>query len=840
MDSKVRCSPSGGRRDHLPVFSQGSGLARKLLHIYSCCARITASLLVCVTTLAFAPIAHAQDSAGPEGKLVREIRVNVRVPSSAPPGFRVSQKDRRAVFNALRASMKTRKGEPYSAEILDKDVKRIAGRGRFWINAKVVPAADGVVLEIDVTLRPVVEKVAFVDKQGKKMGASDELLLEIITEEGKYFSRYFLLHDSGIIDEYYRSRGYPFASTKGRAEFSAEGVEIKFTVDRGPYVVIRSISFRNNKFFNDKKLYARLKTHATVQNFWRSLFIVPDAKYIRKDVEEGIETLLRAYRDEGYLDARVWLESVRFSRDKREVFITIAVEEGERYLIESIEIDGNKAFSTETLTKKLAAAPGSPYRQETLDKDTESISEVYEENAYIYFRVEPRISYGLDGSKVKLTYKIFEGPQIYLEKLKIEGNYRTRDRVIRREISIHPGEKLDTREWRKSLQRLVNLQFFEGLQTTLEDTDDPARKTIVAQVAERKTGQMNFGFSYSTALGLQGFFQLSQKNFDFTDLPKSFEDFFSGRAFAGDGKYLAFTLQPGRSHSNYGVTYRDPHLSDSDTRLSVNLHYQDHEYVRWDERREGINIGLGRSLSRRFVVDLLYRFEVNTLTNISPSSPIDVFMSAGTKNLSAIRPVLKYSTVDLDIHLTRYAGHYVQVSYEYAGGFMGGEVDFSAASASVGVYKKLFEDSEGYKHVISLDLSGDWKEPHHNTVIIPWYERFFLGGSGTLRGFEYRGAGPKEGRDFIGGNVRATASLEYSMPLPISKEYFRGVLFVDSGNLAPDVNSFLLRDFRLSAGFGLRIRAGNMFVFVMDFGYPLIRFKGDERRTFHFSFGTEF
>ena len=233
MDSKVRYSPSSGRRDRLPVFSQGKSLAIKLSYASSCCARISASLLVCITVLFFALDAHAQDPAGPEGKLIREIRVNVKVPSSAPPGFQVTPKDRRAVFNALRASMKTRKGEPYSAETLDRDIKRVVSRGRFWINAKVVPVTDGVAVEMNVTLRPLVEKVSFVDKQNKKMGASEELLLEVITEEGKYFSRYFLLHDSGAIDEYYRSRGYLFVITRGEAEFSAEGVAVKFRVQEG-------------------------------------------------------------------------------------------------------------------------------------------------------------------------------------------------------------------------------------------------------------------------------------------------------------------------------------------------------------------------------------------------------------------------------------------------------------------------------------------------------------------------------------------------------------------------------------------------------------------------------
>jgi outer membrane protein insertion porin family len=755
-----------------------------------------------------------------------------------PDSVRVTEEDRAAASSALRAGMKSRKGKPYSSRILDGDIKRIHKRGKYWLNVRVVPVPDGVRLELDLILRPVVKKIRFVDAKGKRVGAPDDLLLEIITGEGKHFSQYLLLHDAGAIEDHYRTRSYPFVEVEGEAQYAAGGVTVRFVIRRGPYVVVRSIEFTGSRFFTPKQLYGKMQTR--VQTFMRDTFLGPDAKYIRATIEEDVKILLAAYRDEGFLDASVELRPVRFNKERGGAFITIAVEEGERYYVESVSVKGNSAFSTDLLAGKLTTRPGDPYRQELVEKDVDAISEVYERNAYIYRRVEPRITYGLKGNKVKLTYDIFEGPQIFLGKLKIQGNPTTRDRVIRRQISVFPGEKFDVRQWHKSIQRIVNLQFFQDLRTAVEETDEPGRKDLVIELMERKTGQMQFGFSYSTGLGLQGLFSLTQPNFDYSDLPKSFKDFFSGNAFRGNGTVLSLKFQPGRTHTDYSVSYIDPYFADTDTRLSLGLMYSDSKYLRWDQRKEGFRVGLGRNLSRKLSLDLFFRLEANTLNNISPSSPIDVFLSEGTKNLSALKPVISFDTSDKDIHGTKYAGCFAHASYEYAGGFMGGEVDFSSASAGFGAYKKVYEDKGGYKHVLSLELSADWKEPHHNTHIIPWYERYKLGGPGTLRGFEWWGAGPKEGRDFIGGNVRATASLEYSMPLPVSKQYMRAVFFVDAGNLARDVDSFLLREFRLSTGFGLRIRAGNSFVFVMDFGYPLIRFKGDQRRTFHFSFGTEF
>ena len=787
---------------------------------------------------------EAQDMSPAEGKIIREIVVEIKPSSSTPKGFEVTEKMRQNVCEALRARMRTRVGQPYNARTMDSDIKRLIARGRFWLGIDVTLVPDGIKLILHVTLRPVVKKVVFRGKGGDTMGIPEDLSLEMLTEKGKHFGRYFLLHDREAIQRYYRKNGYPFASVRSEVKYSEDGVKVMFVVDKGAFAVIRTIIFEGNEFFTDAQLYSFFKQHASVQTLWRELpffdWLIIDARFDADKVKDGVKEILNAYRGKGFLDAGVTLEHVKFNKEKTDAEVAISVEEGTRYRIRNVAIKGNHVFPNDKLAKKLTLKPGLPYEKEALEKDIDAIAEVYERGAYIYSRVVPDITYDLEGDQVDLTFNIYEGPQIHLDKIRIEGNNRTRDRVIRRQLTVYPGEKFDTRELRESFQRLLNLRYFQALEPLVEDTEDPNRKILLLKVAERKTGQMRFGFSYSTALGLQGVFSVVQPNFDYADLPKSLNDFFSGNAFAGDGTSLSITMQPGKQHSQYGVVYKNPYFMDSNTRFSIGFEYSDSKYTRWDQRKEGFHIGLGRNITRSLSVDLLYRLDINTLTNISPSSPIDVFLSEGTKNLSALKPVITYNKSRLDIHATRYKGYSVQASYEYGGGFMGGEVDFSAASLSLAGYQKIFEDSEGFKHVLSLELSGNWKEPHHNTDIIPWYERFFLGGPGTLRGFEWWGAGPKEGRDFIGGTVRAVASIEYSIPLPIGKEYFRGVLFCDAGNLTGSVDEFLLKEFRTAVGFGLRLRVGNSFVFVMDFGYPVKRFKGDERRTFHFSFGTEF
>ncbi len=810
----------------------------KLQHTCRLVSRSSFPLAVLLIAVLVPCLSSAQENEPLEGKLVRDIQIDIKLDSSMPPGTKITKEDRHAVARVLRAKMKTRVGNPYSADTLDKDIKRIIAEGRFWLRAKVLTSRDGATINLTAILRPVVKKIEFVDRKGERLKIPSNLQTDLISKADRYFSRHFLLHDRRAIEKHYRTEGYPFVRVESKAHYTALGVKVEFQVDLGTYVVLRCIEFEGNRFFTGQELYKKMQT--PVQNWGRRwIFFIRDAKYNRESLEEDVRTILQVYQNEGFLDADVRLKSVKVSRKRHFAVARIAINEGPRYHVSEVNIKGNNVFGNKELVKKVKLKPGSPYRRELIDKDMDAISELYDQNGYLH-SVKHEIAYGLRGTDVRLTYIVGEGPQIFIGKIRIEGNDRTRDNVIRRELSVHPGQKFSRREWRQSLQRVLNLQFFDSLELLDDSTDNPSVRDFTLKLNERKTGRLGFGFSYSTAVGLQGLFSLSQRNWDFTDLPKSLGDFVSGNAFVGGGTSLSLSFQPGKVDTRYSIDYRDPHFMDSDTRLSVGLQFIDSEYTRWDKRSEGIHLGLGRSFGRNISLDMIYRIEANTLTNISPSSPIDVFLSEGTRNLSAIKPVFSFSNVNTDIHTTRYTGCYAKVSYEYAGGFMGGEVDFSAASVALGGYKKVYEDKDGYKHVLSLELVGRWKEPHHNTRIIPWYERYFLGGPGSLRGFEWQSVGPKEGRDFIGGNVLMTANLEYSIPLFISKDLLRAAFFVDVGNLTEDVDSFKLADFRMSAGVSFRLRAGNMFVFNMDFGYPVKRFKGDERRTFHLTFGTEF
>ena len=210
----------------------------------ACSSRRSIAFVTVILLILFgAGRALAQDISKHENKTIRAIKQDIKPSSSLPAGTQVSKKQRHEVLQILRANMKSRIGAPYSSDILNKDIKRIVAKGQFWMKVEVVPVPDGVEIKLDITLRPIVKKVLFTDHKGRKIKPPHELLLEIITKNEAYFSKYFITRDQRIVEEHYRDQGYPLVRVRGEAKYTDEGVTVTFQVWKGLYVIMRVINF---------------------------------------------------------------------------------------------------------------------------------------------------------------------------------------------------------------------------------------------------------------------------------------------------------------------------------------------------------------------------------------------------------------------------------------------------------------------------------------------------------------------------------------------------------------------------------------------------------------------
>jgi outer membrane protein insertion porin family len=793
---------------------------------------ITLLLLAALLAASIAPDAFAQDvPLSPAGRRITAVDVEIEKGDYRETDEKLFLERTRALRQKVFANIKTEANKPFSETLLNEDIRRLTALGQFQVDVRLDESEAGIRVVFIISPRFRIKEIVLKLENDTSPSSIEELSSAITSSTGEYFSKYIADYDCEYLAAKYAQKGYPFARARHKTETEKDSLKLIFVIDPGPYVRINDVLFSGNGFFSAKELYSKMETRR--YTFWRNIF--GDPSYNAKRLEEDLQTIRNSYRDAGYLDAKVFLKEVLF--DFKEDMATPIVEiiEGAKYTVSSITLSGVTLLPQEQILEKLSLKKGKPLLLENVRKDAQTIRDLYTSCAYIFTTVEPLLAYEATGSEVHVKYQINESRKIYVEKITIRGNDRTKEKVIRRELSIYPGQEFNAAEIQKSRDRLVNLQYFSSIEIEAAPGSTQDKCDLNITVKERKTGQLRFGFTVSSALGPQGLFAVTQPNFDLFAPPESLEDLATGNAFAGAGTYLSLEFMPGRETSGYRTFYRDPHILDSDYRFTLGLNYNDSRYDRWREQKESVLLGLGRNLTRDLVLDVFYRIQETVLSDFSPYSPIDAFEWEGASTLSALRTVLSYNKVQIDNFGTRYKGYNLQGTYEYAGGFLGADVDLSSASLSASLYKPIMETRSGHKHVLSLEASAAWMEPHHNTTNVPIYERLFAGGPGTIRGFEWRGIGPHEYSSPLGGTVRAYANLEYSLPLPIQEDSFRGVLFLDTANLSSDVHSFRMEEFRLSTGFGFRIKAMEFFVIALDFGFPLAWQPEDIKRTFHFT-----
>jgi len=326
-----------------------------------------------------------------------------------------------------------------------------------------------------------------------------------------------------------------------------------------------------------------------------------------------------------------------------------------------------------------------------------------------------------------------------------------------------------------------------------------------------------------------GNISLIQRNFDLTDWPKSSQEFWRGESFRGAGQLFQIVLEPGTELQRYRIDFREPHIADSDYSLSTSLFYFERERDSYDEQRVGGTIGFGKELRENLEGFLNLRLENINISDVDAGVPKDVLDVKGSSGLTSVEVGLVKDTTDSLLFPTE--GYRVSGSVEQAGA-LGGDYTFTKFNVDGRRYWTVTRDVLDRRSVLALRgrtgfIGGD----------APIFERFYAGGQGSIRGFEFRGVGPKKNDTFIGGDFLALASAEYSFP--IFEKNLSGVLFLDTGTVEPNLS---LSTWRASVGFGVRFTVPffGPVPFTLDFGFPISKEGDDETQIFSFSIGTAF
>jgi outer membrane protein insertion porin family len=687
---------------------------------------------------------------------------------------------------------------------------------------------------------------------------------------------------------------------RGLEEDAGAIPDVIFEIREGPQVHVADIVVRGNRTLPDRGFWFwrdGLKKLSNVELSGPGLFDWYGSKFHRDALEADLLAMRETYRDLGFMDAVVELEQLEFSPDRSRVTIHVVVDEGEPYRVRSLSIRAVRrevdpkdrtafiehpvdlVYPEAELLALCTLVPGKRYERVKQAQDQAALRKHYGRDGYIahpslgregWQFLEPELVYDHATREVAVTYELAQGEQRSIREVLFEGGLHTRDRVLRREVDVMPGEKADIEEISRSLGRIYSTSFFSDEFAPLEHRDPTFRFVPVEgqpnwvdlyySVEEGRVVNLQLQGGVDSNNGLFGRILLEMRNFDAAALPSSLwsmpGEIYSKEAFHGAGQRLTLELSPGTLVNSYLVRFVEPDLFGTHfdrTQLDLSLSRRLRRYRFYDEERDDRRIRLGRDFGRNWTAWVGYTNQDLNVSDIEADLgsfdgftqpdelPLAGSLFAMEGDSDLIGGLFDVNHRKVDRTLNPSEGLLLRWSNGVYGGPFGGDWDFVKSNLDLDLFVPIGDDEEAVRPGIHVALGLGVADPFSGTEDVPYTERFFLGGSHTLRGFAFRGVGPNKGGEPLGGESRFSATLEYKVPLHSvaqpgtykQVEVFHGKLFLDAGILDPDPWRLDLGELRAAVGFGLGM--SHPIPITLDFGFPIESGDGDRRETFSFS-----
>lgn len=720
--------------------------------------------------------------------------------------------------------IQSKPGQEYSDAVAQDDISRLAAsRMCRPLTVKTEPTGDGRVNVIFVVreFRKVVREVVF--KHAKHTDVK-ELQKMTRVQRGMPLDKGLNQLACYEIQEHLKQQGFYFANVSLEEGFDDSHDRVVFNITEGPKVRVRHVEFTGqNELATSARLRTQIETSRSFLQTWGGTF---NPRMVDADVFK----LEEYYKSNGYHKVKVSRE-LQFSDDFQYVDVVFHIHEGERFRVHDWGVTGSKFFPSEQLSSIPMIKRGEYYSKLTGEKDTRNLMDYVGWRGY-QADVKEIVTEVPDApGLVRVQYVMEDKPLAYVGEVIIVGNTVTQDRVIRRMLQgLQPGQLLHYPELRDAERNLARLNIFEmnpelGVRPTVQDLPGPGPfKDILVKVQETRTGSLMLGAGINSSNGLVGSIVLNERNFDLFRFPTSMADIWEGRAFRGAGQELRIEAVPGTVVQRYSITVREPFLFDRPYSLTGSAYYRDRIFDEYTEGRIGGRLVLGHQFTREWGGSIGLRLEDVSVSNIPFGAPDDYTNAYGHSTIIAPSVTVAYDTRDSFLRPTE--GGRAEFSYEH----VFGSNNFPIFSLEGSRYFTTWQRPDGSgKHVVALRSVASWAG--NDT---PVYERFFGGGFMSLRGFEFRGVGPQVNGFMVGGQFQWINTVEYQIPLRANDNlYF--VAFIDSGTVESKAG---INDYRVAAGFGLRITVPMMgpVPIALDFGFPIVKAASD--RTQLFSFGV--
>ncbi|HEX7261187.1 MAG TPA: outer membrane protein assembly factor BamA, partial [Luteolibacter sp.] len=638
------------------------------------------------------------------------------------------------------------------------------------------------------------------------------------------------------IEKYYQGYGYPDVTVSHRTQATGQAglSDLIFVIDEGAKNEVRKIRFEGNHAFTDPELRKEMKVKEKGLFSW----LTKSGRFESDQLDTDLDAVLDYYRSHGYLRATASIRRDAVGDGRTD--LVIQINEGEKYTVAGVGFGKMTVFKSEELYPSLTLTGESAYSSKKMRDDITMIRNYYGSRGYADALVTPDIR-DAGPNRVSITYRVTEGSRFRVGRVNISGNTKTQDKVIRREIPLKPGDQFNSVELDTTKARLENLQYFSDVQATGSPGGSGYRDVNVL-VEEKQTGTIGVGAGFSSIDSIVGFLTLEQSNFDL----------FNPWNFTGGGQRFSMSLRAGSERSEFSVSLVEPWFLDQQLALGGELFYKQSTYFSdfYEQTNMGGAISLRKPLGKKSSIKGEYRLE-----NVSIDSEVDdddyedrnfpgdngdnSFLSeeaiGGDFLRSAIAVNYLYDSRDSGLQPRR--GHKFDIGATLAGGILGGDVDTFTFSAQGQKHWNFKWDS-------ILSVNGELAFVDNvNGGEVPIFERMFLGGGRTLRGFEFRDVGPRDSEytnEVYGGNSLGYISVEYTVPVI---ETIRAAVFSDTGFVNKDSWDLSPSDLYSDVGVGIRLKLPiSPLPLALDYAIPISSpdEEADKGGQFNFSLSSQF
>ena len=681
--------------------------------------------------------------------------------------------NQRIESDAIERVIRVKAGDVLRASELAADVKNIYKMGYFEdIRVEAEESEGGKTVIFQVTEKPTIRNITF---SGNRVFKDDKLRENLTISTGSVLNIFTIKSNIEQLQALYKEKNFHNA----KIDYTVENLEnnqadIAFAIEEGKEIKVREISFDGNTAFTDKELKKKISTSEKGFFSW----LTSSGEYNREDLNQDAARLMAYYHVNGFIHAKVSDPEIVFKEDW--IYITFKIEEGERFKVGTVDIQGEFILPRERLMPNLQITREPFFNRDTVRQDILWLTDLYADAGFAFAEISPLTREDPENLLVDITYSITKGRKVFFENINISGNTRTRDKVMRRQLRINEKGVYSGSRLKQSVRNLHRLDFFEDVKVDTARGSSDDKMDVNIEVIEKDTGTFTFGAGYSTVNNLFVSGSISQRN------------------LFGRGQILTLSGEVGGIADLYNFSFTEPWMFDTPLSGTINFYRTGREFDTYDKTSLGSALVFSYPIFDFTRGSFAYRYDVTEIDEVTEAASDNIKELEGRNTTSAITTAITYDSRDRTFNTTQGQRHIL--TYTFAG--LGGDIGFDKIVGETSWYIPV------YKGLVTLLHGEAGYVDERDGYFLPDYEKFYLGGIDSMRGFNFNDVNIKtiNSEGLIseeGGEKYVEFTFELTYPL-IKDIDLVGVIFYDTGNVFTADESIDFGSFRQAAGYGLR------------------------------------